>query len=345
MIVRSMVIAALSVGLAGIGSAMGQTASDPITDFYKGKNITLVIGTGPGGAYDIHGRLISRHLGKHIPGMPKLIVQNMPGAGSVTAVNHVYNVAPQDGSVLANILNTVPLVHALGQVKTQFDPAKLQWIGNMTQEVYLVLVWHTAPAQSIEAAKTTKVLMGSTSPGTLGGMYPRVLNEVLDTKFQPIAGYKEAIAIDLAVERGEVHGRAGESWYGQKGTTWDWMRSGKAKIILQIGFSKAADLPDVPLLLDLVKDNPEKRRLVELFSSPALFGKPTVAAPGVPAARIAALRAAYAETMTDADFRADAEKIGVDIQPVSGADLDKLAASFATLPQNLIARARQTVEN
>lgn len=333
----------LVCGLVGGEAALAQT--DSAESFYKGRNITLVIGTGPGGAYDIHGRLISRHLGKHIPGQPKLIVQNMPGAGSITAVNHVYAVAPQDGSVLANILNTVPLVHALGQVTTQFDPAKFQWIGNMAQEVYIVLVWHTAPAQNIEAAKTVKVLMGSTSPGTLGGMYPRVLNDVLGTQFQPIAGYKEAVAIDLAVERGEVHGRAGESWYGQKGTTWDWMRSGKAKIILQIGFAKAPDLPDVPLLLDLVRDDAEKRQLVELFSSPARFGKPTVVAPNVPAARVEALRGAYEKTMLDPEFRADAEKIGVDVQPVSGADLNKLAASFATIPAELIARARRTVEN
>jgi tripartite-type tricarboxylate transporter receptor subunit TctC len=342
---RSMFCGALAIGLVGGGTAWAQGAADSVEAFYKGKNVTLVIGTGPGGAYDIHGRLISRHLGKHIPGAPKLIVQNMPGAGSVSAANHVYNVAPKDGSVLANILNTVPLVHALGQVTTQFDPAKFQWIGNMAQEVYLVLVWHTAPAQSIEAAKTAKVLMGSTSPGSLGGMYPRVLNDVLGTQFQPIAGYKEATAIDLAVERGEVHGRAGESWYGQKGTTWDWMRDGKAKIILQIGFKKASDLQDVPLLLDLVKDNPEKRQLVELFSSPAQFGKPTVVAPGVPAARVAALRAAYAQTMTDPAFIADAEKLGVDIQPVSGDDLNKLAESFAKIPADLLAKARKTVEN
>jgi tripartite-type tricarboxylate transporter receptor subunit TctC len=340
---RSIFCGAVVLGLAG-GPALAQGADDA-ESFYRGRNVTLVIGTGPGGAYDIHGRLISRHLGKHIPGAPKLIVQNMPGAGSVTAVNHVYNVAPKDGSVLANILNTVPLVHALGQVKTQFEPSKLQWIGNMAQEVYLVLVWHTAPAQSIEQAKSVKVLMGSTSPGTLGGMYPRVLNEVLGTQFHPVAGYKEAVAIDLAVERGEVHGRAGESWYGQKGTTWEWMRAGKAKIILQIGFRKAPDLQDVPLLLDLVKDDPERRRLVELFSSPALFGKPTVVAPGVPAARVAALRQAYDKTVTDAEFLADAEKIGVDVQPVSGAELAKLAESFATIPADLLARARRTVEN
>ena len=340
---RKILSGVMACGLVSSASVFAQTDSPEA--FYKGKNITLVIGTGPGGAYDIHGRLISRHLGKHIPGQPKLIVQNMPGAGSITAVNHVAAVAPQDGSVLANILNTVPLVHALGQVTTQIDPAKLQWVGNMAQEVYIVLVWHTAPAQSIDAAKSAKVLMGSTSPGTLGGMYPRVLNDVLGTQFQPIAGYKEAVAIDLAVERGEVHGRAGESWYGQKGTSWEWMRSGQAKVILQIGFSKAPDLPDVPLLLDLVRDDAQKRQLVELFSSPARFGKPTVVAPNVPAARVAALREAYAKTMTDAEFRADAEKIGVDIQPVSGADLAKLATSFATIPAELIARARRTVEN
>jgi tripartite-type tricarboxylate transporter receptor subunit TctC len=337
---RSVSLGILALALAG-GSASAQEAEN----FYKGRNVTLVIGTGPGGAYDIHGRLIGRHLGQHIPGKPKLIVQNMPGAGSVTAANYVYNAAPKDGSVLLNLLNTVPLVHALGQIKTQFDPAKFQWIGNMAQEVYLVLVWHTAPAQSIEQAKHVKVLMGCTSPGSLGGMYPRVLNEVLGTKFQTVAGYKQATAIDLAVQRGEVNGRAGESWYGQKGTTWDWLKAGQAKIILQIGFRKADDLQDVPLLLDLVQDDPAKRQLVELFSSPAKFGKPTVVAPGVPAARVAALRQAYDDTMKDPEFLADAGKLGVDVQPVSGADLAKLAESFAKISPDLLAKARQTVEN
>jgi tripartite-type tricarboxylate transporter receptor subunit TctC len=327
------------------GTALAQTATTGAESFYNGKNVTLVIGTGPGGAYDIHGRLVSRHIWRHIPGEPKIVVQNIPGAGSVQAANHVYNIAPQDGSVLANILNTVPLVHALGQTKTQFDPAKFQWIGNMAREVYIVLVWHTAPAQSIEQAKQAQVLMGSTSPGSLGNMYPRMLNDVIGTQFRTIAGYKEAVAIDLAVERGEVQGRAGETWYGEKGTTWDWIRDSKAKIILQIGFSKAPELQDVPLLLDLVKDDQEKSRLVELFSSPAQFGKPTVVGPQVPASRVAVLRAAYEKTMTDPEFLADASKIGVSVQPVSGSDLNKLAESFTQIPEALIARARRAIEN
>lgn len=342
---RSMLCGVLAIGLAGGGSALAQNAGDPVEAFYKGKNVTLVIGAGPGGAYDIHGRLLGRHIWRHIPGQPKLIVQNIPGAGSVKAANYVYSVAPQDGSVLANILNTVPLVHTLGQVKTQFDPGKFQWIGNMAQEVYLVVVWHNAPAASIEEAKNAKVLMGSTSPGSLSGMYPRLLNQVLGTKFQPIAGYKEAVAIDLALERGEVHGRAGESWYGRKGTTWEWTRDGKAKIILQIGFRKVADLPEAPLLLDLVKDNEEKRKLVELFSSPAQFGKPTVVGPNVPKERVEALRAAYVKTMSDPEFLADAKMIGVMVQPVSGADLAQLTASFDKIPEALLAKARQMVEN
>ncbi|MFN4281586.1 MAG: Bug family tripartite tricarboxylate transporter substrate binding protein [Alphaproteobacteria bacterium] len=328
----------LICAMAGLNRAV---AAEPAQSFYSGKNITLVIGTGPGGAYDIHGRLLSRHFGKHLAGAPKLIVQNMPGAGSITASNYVYAVAAQDGTVLANILNTVPLAVALGQVQTQFDPSKFQWIGNMVREVYVVMVWHTAPAKSIEDAKSANVLLGATSPAALSGIYPPVFNDLLGTKFQRIAGYKEAVAIDLAVERGEVHGRAGETWYGRTGTMWEWVRDGKGKIILQIGFNKADELQDVPLFLDLVKNDPEKRQLAELFSSPALFGKPTVVSPNVPADRVSLLRRAYADTMKDPEFLADAKKLGINIEPVSGDELSKLAKSFGEISPTLLDQAKR----
>jgi tripartite-type tricarboxylate transporter receptor subunit TctC len=330
--------AVLFLGFAGASPA----SADAIADFYRGRQMMLVIGTGPGGAYDIHGRLIGRHLFGHIPGAPKGVIQNMPGAGSIQAGNYIYGVAPQDGTILGNILNTVPLVQILGPAKAQFDAAKFQWIGNMTQECTIVVTWHTSGIKTVADARRAEVVMGATSPGTLGGMFPKIINQIAGTKFRVITGYKEAIAIDLAMERGEVQGRAGETWFGSKGTYGDWRRDGKINILVQIG-PKSKDLADVPLLTELARDD-NGRKLAELFTSPSIIGKPTVVGPGVPKERVAALRKAYDETMTDPTFIADAEKIGLTPNPIGGADMDAAVKRIFATPDNLVAIARKAVQ-
>jgi tripartite-type tricarboxylate transporter receptor subunit TctC len=331
--------------LAGLAFTVLATAAhaDPIADFYRSKQVTLVIGTGPGGAYDIHGRLIGRHIFRHIPGQPKSVIQNIPGAGSIQAGNFVYGVAPQDGTVLGNILNTVPLVQILGQASTQFDAAKFQWIGNMTQESSIVVTWATSGIKTVEDAKRAEVVMGATSPGTLGGMFPKIINQIAGTKFRVITGYKEAVAIDLAMQRGEVQGRAGESWFGDKGTYGEWRREGKINILVQIGPKKARELADVPLLTEVARDE-DGRKLGELFTSPSIFGKPTVVGPKVPADRVAALRAAYDETMKDPVFIEDAEKIGITPSPITGQELEALVQRIFATPDNLVQMARAAIE-
>jgi tripartite-type tricarboxylate transporter receptor subunit TctC len=331
--------AVLSVGFGVAGPA----SADAVEDFYRGKQMTLVIGTGPGGAYDIHGRLIGRHIFRHIPGAPKSVIQNIPGAGSIQAGNFVYGVAPQDGSVLGNILNTVPLVQILGQATTQFDAAKFQWIGNMTQESSIVVAWHTSGIKTVDDAKQGEVLMGATSPGTLGGMFPKIINQIAGTKFRVITGYKEAVAIDLAMQRGEVQGRAGESWFGDKGSYGEWRREGKINILVQIGPKKAKELIDVPLLTEVARDD-NGRKLAELFTSPSIVGKPTVVGPNVPKDRVEALRKAYAETMTDPAFLEDADKIGLAPNPIGGADLEAAVKRIFATPDNLVAMARGAIE-
>ena len=339
-VLRSMSLAML---LAAASAAPAAAAEDAMADFYRGKTVTLVIGTGPGGAYDIHGRLLARHLAPHIPGAPKLVVQNIPGAGSVQAANYVYGIAPQDGTVLGNVLNTLPIVQLLGQVKLQFAVAQLQWIGNMTEEINVVTVWHGADANSLEDAKRRELLIGSTAPGSLGAMLPKVVNLVLGTKFSVVTGYNDAVEIDHAMELGEVQGRAGETWYGAKGVYGAWYREGKIRILLQIGRHKAPDLRDVPLLADVVADG-DRRRIAELFTAPSIIGKPTIVGPRVPAAQVAALRRAYAETMQDPEFRADAARLGVPLEPVSGPDLAALVTRLAATPEAVLATVRKAVE-
>jgi tripartite-type tricarboxylate transporter receptor subunit TctC len=326
--------------LSGAAPAAAQEAT---ADFYRGKTVTLVIGTGPGGAYDIHGRLLARHLAQHIPGVPKLVVQNIPGAGSVQAANYVFNIAPQDGTVLGNILNTLPIVQLLGLVKTQFEVAQFQWIGNMTEELSVMVAWHTAKAATLEQAKSVQLLMGSTSPGSLGAMFPKIANLVLGTKFRNVSGYNDAVEIDHAMELGEVDGRAGETWYGDKGVYGAWYRDGKIRILMQVGPHKAADLPAVPLMSELAREG-DAGRILELFNSPSIIGKPTVVGPRVPAAQVATLRKAYDETVADPEFRADAERLGIVLEPVSGPHLAALVAHLAQTPAPLLATVRKAVE-
>jgi len=315
-------------------------AADDIAAFYKGKRMTLVIGGGAGGTYDVHGRLVARHLGRGIPGSPGFIVQNMPGASSVKAANYVYGVAPQDGTVIGNLLNTLPLAAALKQMKIQADITNLHWIGNLAEQSQILVVWHTSPVKTVEDARKTEVLMGATSYGALSGMLPKLINHVLDTKFKVVTGYTFP-AIGLAMARGEVQGQAGIAWIAN-GKYADRLRAGKLRVIMQIGFSKAPELPDVPIFRDLVGAG-QTRDLADLFSSPALIGNPSVAGPKVPQNRVAALRQAYQDTMKDAKFLADAKKLGIAIRPVSGSDLEALIKRIINTPPALVQRAKAAV--
>jgi tripartite-type tricarboxylate transporter receptor subunit TctC len=319
--------------LAACSSAM---AAESAAGFYKNKTITLVIGADPGGTYDPPGRLLARHLPKHIPGTPRMVVEDMPGAGSALAANYLMG-APQDGTVLVGLLGTIALAQALGEVKLQADLTKLQWIGNMAEQAEVVLVWHTAPANTIEDAKRVALIMGAPSPGTNTGMMPRILNHVLGTKFKVITGYGFA-SLDVAMERGEIHGQAGASWM-PRGKYADMVKAGTLRVLLQSGF-RDPSLGDVPLLQDLVDKNSEGGQLIELFSSPGVIGKPTIAGPGVPKERVALLRKAYEETLTDPAFLADAERIGVPIHPVSGEELQSVVKRIAEMPPARIAAAK-----
>jgi len=319
--------------LAACSSAM---AAESAAGFYKNKTITLVIGADPGGTYDPPGRLLARHLPKHIPGTPRMVVEDMPGAGSALAANYLMG-APQDGTVLVGLLGTIALAQALGEVKLQADLTKLQWIGNMAEQAEVVLVWHTAPANTIEDAKRVALIMGAPSPGTNTGMMPRILNHVLGTKFKVITGYGFA-SLDVAMERGEIHGQAGASWM-PRGKYADMVKAGTLRVLLQSSF-RDPSLGDVPLLQDLVDKNSEGGQLIELFSSPGVIGKPTIAGPGVPKERVALLRKAYEETMIDPAFLADAERIGVPIHPVSGEELQSVVKRIAEMPPARIAAAK-----
>ena len=326
--------------LAWLGLAPPARA-DAISDFYSGRTIRLIVATPAGGPYDNHARLLARHLSDHIPGHPTIVVENLAGATGMLAANYVYNIAPQDGSVLANLHNMLPLIKALGQSEVKVDPARFNWIGNMTREVGDVIVTTKSPVKTIEDAKHITAVIGAPSPMALGAIYPRVMNYALKTRFHVVTGYDGAAGVEHAMEQGEVEGDAGDTWFSGQGNTYDWYKAGKIRVLVLIG-NRTPDLPDVPLLVDLARSDDDKS-LLELFSAPYTIGKPTAVGPKVPADRVATLRAAYTATVKDPAFLADAKRLGVEVAPVSGEELASLMARLTNLPPALLDRAKQAI--
>lgn len=309
-------------------------------DFFKGKSIRLLIGFGPGGGYDIYARAIAQHIGRHIPGNPTLVPQNMPGAGSVLVANHLANVAPRDGTVIGAFASGVPSVPLLSPDKAKFDAAALGWIGSANNEVQIDYVWHTAPATNIEGVRKTEVIMGATGPGAATVDFPLMVNEILGFKYKLIAGYKGTADINLAMERGEVHGVSGLTWAGTRSATPEWVRDKKIIIIAQYGRTAHPDLPDVPLVIDLAKNDRDRQALNLIFSRQEI-GRPYATSPGVPAERLTALRRAFDATMKDPEFLADAERAKLDILPVNGEDVAEMISGLSATPPDVVERVRK----
>jgi tripartite-type tricarboxylate transporter receptor subunit TctC len=331
-------LAAITLGVTGLLFALdlpSPARADAVEDFYRGKTITLLIGYTPGGTYDAYGRLVAHFMGNHIPGKPTIVVRNMPGAASRVAAAHLYNVAPRDGTMLATADQSLALAQAMGE-KLQFDATKFTWIGNPSAGNNTTVTWHTSGVKSIEDAKAREITMGATG-GSTSSQYPRAMNSVLGTKFRIITGYPGGNDINLAMERGEVGGRGSDSWASWKGTRPDWLRDHKINILVQIGLTKAPDLPDVPLLMDLAS-NPEDRAVLRLLSAPSVIGRPIFGPPDVPAERIKALRQAFDATMKDPAFVAELEKAQLELEPTSGEELERLVNEIATTPKPIAQR-------
>ena len=300
-------------------------------DFYKGKTIDMVIGFSVGGGYDVYARTVARFMGEHIPGKPRIVPKNMTGAGSRVAANFVYNVAPKDGTVLATADQSMPIEQAVGDAGITFDTRKFTWIGTPIFENNTLVTWHTSPVKNVEDAKRLEVAVGATGFNT-SAQYPQVMNSLLGTKFKIIMGYPGGNEINLAMENGEVAGRGSNNWTSWKSTKPDWIRDKKINILVQIGLTKAADLPDVPLLMDLAK-NEDDRLALKLVSAPPMVGRPVFSTPNVPDDRTKALRDAFDATMKDPAFLEEAKKTGLDINPIGGAELQKIVADIIDTPK------------
>ena len=331
----------LAAALVIAACAIAPAAADTVEDYYKGKTIDLVIGYSAGGGYDAYARLVARHLGNHIPGKPAIVPKQMPGAGSRAAAQYVYNVAPKDGTVLATVDQSMAVQQAMGDPSIKFDCNKYIYIGNPASENNTIVTWHTSGIKTIEDARKKEVPMGSTGSNT-SSQYVLALNALAGTKFKVIAGYPGGNDINLAMEKEEVAGRGSNSWGSWKATRPQWLTEKKINILAQIGLKKTADLPDVPLLMDLVS-SPEDKAAMKMLSAPTTIGRPIFTTPGVPADRVKALRAAFDAMLKDEAFLNEAKKLKLDIDPVSGEELQRITAEIIATPAPIADRLLKSI--
>ena len=342
-------------GVAMLGAALCAAASSSSAEdaqaFYHGKTITMLVGTPAGGGYDIYGRLLARHMGRHIPGNPSFITQNMPGAGSVTAANYVYNVAKQDGTVITALTRTAAFAPILGQSGPQFDAEGFHWLGSLNNEAGVLRVWHTAPVKSFTDARSTSVILGAQATGTDTEVFPLLMNNTLGTKFKIVKGYTGGgPAIDLAIERGEVQGQT-DSTSSMIARYPDWRD--KFIVLAQISHTRQPELPDVPTVLELIKPellNPglaieDVRTMWDIMLAQKVMGRPFAIGPKVPADRVAALRAAFKATLDDTEFKAEAAKGKLELIPVDGDLVQSIIARAAAAEPAVIDKLNQALKD
>jgi tripartite-type tricarboxylate transporter receptor subunit TctC len=332
-------MAALAALIAAVGTA-APAAAQSVEDFYKGRQVSIFIGFGPGGANDVWARSLARHMGKHIPGNPTLVPQNMPGAGTLKLANHLYTVAPKDGSVFGLINRGIPLEPLLGGETAQFDPLKMNWIGSPDKDTTVCAARNDAQVQTMHDLFAKELVVGATGSGADTAIYPEFLAEFLGMKFKTIKGYPGSNEIVLAMERNEVQGIcvAYESLARQRLAT-----EGKLTILFQAALEKDPGIPgDIPLALELAKGEAERKAL-ELFLSRVALGRPFVAPPGMPPERVAALRSAFMATMKDADFVAETKKQRLAVDPIPGEKLAQVIADIYTTPKDVVKRVGETL--
>ncbi len=319
--------------IAALVSA-GATPAAAQADALAGKSVQMIIGFGPGGGYDLWGRTLGRHIGKHLPGHPNVVPQNMPGAGSYTAASYIFNIAPKDGSVLGIIARDAALGPLTGASGARFDPTRLSWIGTPTKETNVCIAFHTAPVKSVQDLYEKQLILGDTGPGTGTRSYPKVLNDVLGMKFKLVGGFPSSAEVFLAMERGEVDGIC-ESLDSIKNRRPDWIPTRKIAILFQGGAEPNPELKGVPFVLDLARTDEQKKTIEFLYAGQGI-GRPFVAPPDLPAERLKMLRDAFNATMKDADFIAETKKSKLELEPEDGEHLAALIAKIYATPKPIV---------
>jgi tripartite-type tricarboxylate transporter receptor subunit TctC len=324
-----------------LATGLAAEAQD-VAAFYAGKSIRLVVGVDVGSGYDVNARLLARHMGAHIPGNPSFIVQNQPGAGSVTMTSQLYASGPFDGTTIGAAFAGMPTIPLLQPGGSRFDPTKLIWLGNTNRETHVTYVWHSAPVQSLAEAKTRELIVGAQAPGSSQVDFPLVANALLGFKFKIVAGYQSTSKINLALESAEVQGTIA-AWTTLKTLSSGWLADQKIKIIAQWALRQNPELPDIPNVLDAATTQAERDAL-RLVMARLDIGRPFFLPPNVPADRVAALRAAFDATMRDPDYLAEADKLKIDVDPLTGTELAALVVQVSQTPADTVARVRTALE-
>jgi tripartite-type tricarboxylate transporter receptor subunit TctC len=332
---------AVATALAATLATQGARSAG-VEDFYRGKTVSLLIGYSVGGGYDAYGRLLARHFGKHLPGNPNVVPQNMSGAGSLKAANYLYSVAPKDGSVIGTFSRSQGIAPLLD--KAEFDSTKFTWLGSVTDEVSLCVTRHDAPVKTFSELLVTSATFGGEGAGSDPNIFALLYRNVFGAKIKIVTGYPGTNEIQLATERGEVDGLCGLSWSTLKGRYPHWLKDKKANILVQAGIKKQPELSDVPSASELARQ-PDQRQILKLILIGQAMARPFAAPPGIPADRKAALIAAFERTTKDPDFLAEAEKLNFEVNPVGADKLDALLAEAYAMPKDVIGKAAKAMSD
>jgi len=334
---------AITIGLFALTAVLPQQAgAQSAADFYRGKAVNLIVGYSPGGGYDTYTRILARHLGKHIPGNPTVVVQNMPGAGSLKLANYLYNVAPKDGTTIGIFSRGMAMEPLIGGANTQFDSTKFSWLGSGTNETSVFVAWHTSPVKTWNDLMTKSFTVGGEGSGSDPDIYALLLKNAFGAKLKLITGYPGTAEIAIALERGEVDTRASWSWTSLKTLKPNWIVEKKVNLPVQLNLTKGADLQDVPLVTEFAK-NDTQRQMLKLILSRQEMARPYTAPPGVPDDRKAALRKAFDNAWSDPELRAEMTARGQEVNPVSGAALDRLIAELYATPKDVVEATRRAI--
>jgi tripartite-type tricarboxylate transporter receptor subunit TctC len=328
--------------LAGLLVPQPVRAQTPVAEFYRGKTVTLIVGYSAGGGYDTYARVLARHIGKHIPGNPAVVVQNMPGAGSLRAANYLYNVASKDGLTIGMFGRGLAMEPLIGASATQFDATKFHWLGSGTEEASVFVTWHASGVKTWADMLEKTFSVGGEGSGSDPDVYAALLKNSFGVKLRLVTGYPGTAEIALALERGEMDGRASWSWSSLKALKPDWIAEKKVNLPIQLNLNKSPELPDVPLIMQFAQ-NDRQRASLRIILSRQTMGRPFMAPPGLPDDRKAALRAAFDATMKDPEFVAEAKARGQEVNPVSGAEIDRLLAELYATPKDVVDETRKAI--
>ena len=336
---RSLILGMLA---ASIALAPSVRAQDAIADFYRGRTINLIVGYSVGGGYDTYARILARHIGRHIPGNPQVVVQNMPGAGSLKAANFLFNVAPKDGTTIGIFSRGMAMEPLIGNSPTQFDAAKFTWLGSGTSETSVFVTWHSSGIKTWQDMLAKPFTVGGEGSGSDPDIYAALLKNAFGVKLRLVSGYPGTSEVALAIERGEVDARASWSWSSLKTVKPDWIAQKKVFLPLQLNLIRSPELPDVPLLLDFATTE-RQRQMLRLVLSRQDMGRPFLAPPALPSDRKAALRKAFDDTMNDPEFLDEAKRRKQEVNPVAGAAIDKLIAELYATPKDIVADTKAAI--